>query len=125
MTDVTTGPIRTGDGVDLNVTRWGDGPPVLLMHAWALTGKMWDHQIPALVDAGYSCIIPDRRGHGRSSVASTGYDLDTLAHDIATIVDHLDLENLVLVGHSAGAQEIVRYITTPTATSATQPSLLR
>lgn len=111
MTDVTTGPIRTGDGVDLNVTRWGDGPPVLLMHAWALTGKMWDHQIPALVDAGYSCIIPDRRGHGRSSVASTGYDLDTLAHDIATIVDHLDLENLVLVGHSAGAQEIVRYLT--------------
>jgi len=84
---------------------------VLLMHAWGLNAKMWDHQIPALVEAEYSCIVPDRRGYGRSDIAASGYDLDTLANDIAAIIDHLDLDDLVLVGHSAGAQEVVRYLT--------------
>lgn len=110
-TAATNQPIRTSDGVDLRVTRWGDGPPVLLTHAWALNGRMWDHQIPALVNAGYSCIVADRRGHGRSDLAPSGYDLDALAGDVATIIEQLDLRNVVLVGHSAGAQEIVRYIT--------------
>lgn len=72
---------------------------------------MWDQQVPALVDAGYSCIVPDRRGHGRSDIAASGYDLDTLANDIATITDQLDLDEVVLVGHSAGAQEVVRFLT--------------
>lgn len=103
-------PIRTRDGIGLSVTRWGTGQPVMLTHAWGLDGRMWNQQIPALVAAGYSCIVPDRRGHGRSDVAATGYDLDTLAGDLAAIVEHLDLDDLVLVGHSAGAQEIVRYV---------------
>ncbi|MGA9278408.1 alpha/beta fold hydrolase [Ilumatobacter sp.] len=110
MTDTTTTPVRTDDGVDLHVTRWGHGKPVLLVHAWALSGQMWDHQIPALVDAGHSCIVSDRRGHGRSGLATTGYDLDTLANDLATVIDHFGLDDLALVGHSAGAQEVVRYL---------------
>lgn len=111
MSAATINPVRTSDSVALHVTRWGTGPPVLLMHAWGLNNKMWDHQVPALIEAGYSCIVPDRRGHARSEIAPSGYDLDTLANDIATIIDHLDLDDLVLVGHSAGAQEVVRYLT--------------
>lgn len=103
-------PVRTPDGINLHVARWGAGRPVMLTHAWGLDSRMWNQQIPALVAAGYSCIVPDRRGHGRSDIAATGYDLDTLAGDVATVVEHLDLDDLVLVGHSAGAQEIVRYV---------------
>lgn len=102
--------IRAVDGADLHVSCWGDGPPVLLAHAWAMSGRMWDYQIPALGGAGRSCIVPDRRGHGRSGHIDTGYDLDTLADDLAAVIDSLDLRDLTLVGHSMGAQEILRYL---------------
>ncbi len=84
---------------------------MLLMHAWALSGRMWDYQIPALVEAGDSCVVPDRRGHGRSEPTDSGYDLDTLADDIASVIDTLDGADVTLVGHSMGAHEVVRYIT--------------
>lgn len=106
----TIEPVRANDGAILHVMRWGEGSPVLLTHAWALTGRMWDLQITALVEAGYSCIVPDRRGHGKSDPGPSGFDLDTLADDVASIIDHLDLHDLVLVGHSAGAQEVVRHV---------------
>ena len=103
--------ISTADSTKIHVSVWGDGPPVLFAHAWALNGQMWDYQIPALTATGYRCIVADRRGHGRSDIATHGYDLDTLADDIACVLDTLDLRDVVLVGHSAGAQEIVRTVT--------------
>ena len=103
--------IPTADGIEIHVESWGDGPPVLLSHAWGLDCRMWDYQVPALIDAGYRAVVFDRRGHGRSDVATGGYDLDTLAADVSAVVDALDLRGLTVVGHSAGAQEVLRYIT--------------
>ena len=90
-----TTTIRAADGTNLVVESWGDGPPVVLLHAWGLSARMWDYQVPALVAAGYRCIVPDRRGHGRSDVASGGYDLDTLADDLALVLDELDVRGAV------------------------------
>src|SRR3954452_16119767 len=102
--------IPTSDHTNLFVTEWGDGSPVVLVHAWALNSNMWVQQIPALVDAGYRCIAFDRRGHGRSDAPANGYDLDTLADDLAALVTALDLRGVTLVAHSLGAAEAVRYV---------------
>jgi non-heme chloroperoxidase len=105
--------LTTSDGTDLFYSDWGDpeGRPVVFAHAWALSGDMWNQQIPDLVDAGLRCIVYDRRGHGRSDRPGHGYDFDTLAADLAALVDHLDLTDAILVGHSMGAGEVVRYVT--------------
>lgn len=105
--------LTVSDGCDLFFSDWGDphGRPVVFAHAWALSGDMWHQQIPDLVEAGLRCVVYDRRGHGRSDRPGHGYDLDTLAADLATLVDHLDLTDVVLVGHSMGASEVVRYVT--------------
>ena len=105
--------LRTFDGCDLFYSDWGDphGRPVVFAHAWALSGDMWHQQIPDLVDAGLRCVVYDRRGHGRSDRPGQGYDLDTLAADLAAVVNHLDLTDAILVGHSMGASEVVRSIT--------------
>jgi non-heme chloroperoxidase len=104
---------RASDDCDLFFSDWGDphGRPVVFAHAWALSGDMWHQQIPDLVDAGLRGVVYDRRGHGRSDRPGPGYDLDTLASDLAALVDHLDLTDAILVGHSMGASEVVRYIT--------------
>lgn len=104
--------LTTTDGTQLFVSDWGpaDRPPVVFAHAWGLTGDMWSLQVPDLVDAGFRCVTYDRRGHGRSDRSRGGYDLDTLADDLAAVIDTLDLEQAVLVGHSMGAQEVVRYL---------------
>lgn len=100
------------DQTRLFVSDWGpaSGPTIVFTHAWGLTGDMWSLQIPDLVDGGFRCITFDRRGHGRSDRSRSGYDLDTLADDLAAILDTLDLEHVVLVGHSMGAQEVVHYL---------------
>ena len=100
------------DGTRLHFTDWGepDARPVLLVHGFGASQNMWNNQVPDLVDAGLRCITFDRRGHGRSDVPGRGYDLDTLAADIAAVVGHLDLREAVLVGHSLGAAEAVRYV---------------
>jgi non-heme chloroperoxidase len=105
--------LTISDGTDLFYSDWGDpqGRPVVFAHAWALSGDMWHQQVPDLVDAGLRCIVYDRRGHGRSDRPGHGYDFDTLAADLAGLVDHLDLTNAILVGHSMGAGEVVRYVT--------------
>jgi pimeloyl-ACP methyl ester carboxylesterase len=72
---------------------------------------MWDYQIVHLVDRGCRCIAYDRRGHGRSSQPGNGYDFDTLADDLATMIEELDLTDLTLIGHSMAGGEIVRYLT--------------
>jgi non-heme chloroperoxidase len=100
------------DGTRLHFTDWGepDARPVLLVHGFGASQNMWNNQVPDLVDAGLRCITFDRRGHGRSDVPGRGYDLDTLAADIAAVADHLDLREAVLVGHSLGGAEAVRYV---------------
>lgn len=85
-------------------------PMIFIASAW-LDSRMWEHQVPALAGGGFRCIPYDRRGHGRSDCPWNGYDYDTLSDDLATLIEALDLDNVVLVSHSAGAGEIVRYLT--------------
>jgi len=87
-----------------------DGPAFVFAHAWALNSGMWQYQIPDLLAAGMRCVIFDRRGHGRSDLPGSGYDLDRLADDLAELLEHLDLRDVVLIGHSLGAAEAVRYL---------------
>jgi len=100
------------DGTQLHFTDWGEpgARPVLLVHGFGASQAMWNSQIAGLVDAGLRCVTFDRRGHGRSDVPGRGYDLDTLAGDIAVVTRHLDLAEVVLVGHSLGAAEAIRYL---------------
>src|ERR1700690_1257801 len=103
--------IETTDGVKLAYTDWGSGKPVVFIHAWALPSPMWDYQIGALSEQGLRCIAYDRRGHGRSSKPSSGYDCDTLADDLSALLTQLDLRGVTLVSHSFGSGEVVRYLT--------------
>jgi pimeloyl-ACP methyl ester carboxylesterase len=105
------GFIETADRTRLAFTDWGEGSPVVFVHAWALPSPMWDYQRTALSRRGLRCIAYDRRGHGRSGLARGGYDCDTLADDLATLLSALDLNDVTLVGHSFGCSEIVRYLT--------------
>jgi non-heme chloroperoxidase len=102
--------IRTADGLSLAYEDWGAGPPVVLIHSWALQSAMWRQQIPPLTDAGFRAIAFDRRGHGRSGGNGRGYDIDTLADDLAAVMDQLDLKDATLVGHSMAGCEIARYL---------------
>lgn len=98
------------DGTRLAYTDLGSGPPVLLLHGWSLDASAWEYQVSALVEAGYRCVTPDRRGHGRSEVAGSGYDLDTLVGDVAGLAEHLDLRDVTLVAHSMGTCEAARWL---------------
>ena len=93
--------VQTRDEVSLYWREWGRGAPILFVHSWALQSKMWDYQFTALGDK-MRCVAFDRRGHGRSDCPPTGYDYDTLADDMADVINALDLKNLTLVGHSMG-----------------------
>jgi len=104
------GLIRTTDGVDLFYRDWGSGRPVLFVGGWSLPSDAWCYQMTALCRSGLRTIAFDRRGHGRSSDPGRGYDFDTLADDLAAIIDALDLRDVTLVGHSMGCNEIVRYL---------------
>ncbi len=88
----------------------GTGQPVVLIHGWPLSGRSWEAQVPALVEAGYRVVAYDRRGFGDSSQPWDGYDYDTFADDLAALLDQLGLEDVVLVGFSMGGGEIARYI---------------
>jgi pimeloyl-ACP methyl ester carboxylesterase len=103
--------IQTADGASLFVTEWGSGPPVVFTHAWGLRSDQWDYQVPALAAAGMRCVLYDRRGHGRSDRPAAGYDLDTMADDLAAVIDHFGLRGITLVAHSLGSKEAVRYLT--------------
>jgi len=104
--------VRTQDGTQLFFSDWGHpaSPLVVFAHAWGLSGDMWNAQLPALLEAGLRCVTYDRRGHGRSDRPRNGYDLDSLADDLAVLLSHLDASGAVLVGHSLGAAEVVRYL---------------
>ncbi|SRR6266508_6147730 len=88
----------------------GSGPPVVLIHGYPLDGNSWERQQRALLAAGYRVISYDRRGFGRSSRPTVGYDYDTFAADLAALLEHLALDEVVLVGFSMGTGEVTRYL---------------
>ncbi len=102
--------IKTGDGTDIYVKDWGQGRPVVLMHGWPLNADSWDDQAVALAEAGYRVIAYDRRGFGRSSQPWTGYDYDTLADDLAAVLEATGARDAAIVGFSMGGGEVARYM---------------
>lgn len=101
--------ITTSDGTEIYYTQQGTGRPVLLSHGWPLSSDAWQVELKLLADAGFTAIAHDRRGHGRSSKTYLGNDMDTYARDLAELVEALDLQDLVVIGHSTGGGEVVRY----------------
>jgi non-heme chloroperoxidase len=101
---------ENGTDINLYYEDHGSGQPVVLIHGYPLDGHSWEQQIPALLDAGYRVIAYDRRGFGRSSQPTVGYDYDTFAADLNELVTSLDLTNAVLVGFSMGTGEVARYL---------------
>jgi peroxiredoxin len=95
---------------DLHYQDLGTGQPVVLIHGWPLSHRMWEGQISALTDAGFRCVAYDRRGFGESGKPAGGYDYDTFASDLNDLMTELDLRNAVLVGFSMGGGEVARYI---------------
>lgn len=96
--------------IELYYEDHGTGKPVVLIHGWPLSGRSWEPQVPALVAAGQRVITYDRRGFGSSSQPWQGYEYDTLAADLHTLIEHLDLREATLVGFSMGGGEVVRYL---------------
>ena len=109
MPTITVGRENTAD-IEIYYEDHGAGQPVVLIHGYPLSGRAWDKQVPALLDAGHRVITYDRRGFGQSSQPVTGYDYDTFAADLSSLLDHLDLHDAVLVGHSMGTGEVTRYL---------------
>lgn len=103
--------IETRDGTRLYAKVWGDGPPVVLIHGWPLSGDSWDPISHALAESGFRAIAYDRRGFGRSDQPSGGYDYNTFADDLAAVIDALaDGQPVALVGFSMGGGEVARYL---------------
>jgi non-heme chloroperoxidase len=102
--------ITTEDGTEIYYKDWGDGQVVTFSHGWPLNSDAWDGQMMFLVQNGFRVIAHDRRGHGRSSQASTGNDMNGYADDLAAVIEALDLYDATLVGHSTGGGEVARYI---------------
>lgn len=107
---MTTGFISTKDGVNIFYKDWGSGQPVVFSHGWPLTADIWDDQMMLAANNGFRAIAHDRRGGGRSGQSWDGNDLDTYADDLGTLLDTLDLNDVILVGHSTGGGEVTRYI---------------
>jgi non-heme chloroperoxidase len=100
----------TKDGTEIYYKDWGKGPVVTFSHGWPLSSDAWDGQMLFLVQNGFRVVAHDRRGHGRSSQASLGNDMDGYADDLAAVIEALDLKDATLVGHSTGGGEVARYI---------------
>jgi non-heme chloroperoxidase len=96
--------------IDLYYEDLGTGQPIVLIHGFPLNGHSWEKQVLVLLNAGYRVITYDRRGFGHSSQPSSGYDYDTFAADLNTLMTKLDLQNTVLVGFSMGTGEVTRYL---------------
>jgi non-heme chloroperoxidase len=96
--------------IDLYYEDHGSGRPVVLIHGYPLSGRAWDRQLPVLLEHRYRVITYDRRGFGKSSQPTTGYDYDTFANDLRILLETLDLREVTLVGHSMGTGEVTRYL---------------
>ncbi|MDW0225848.1 MAG: alpha/beta hydrolase [Nitrososphaeraceae archaeon] len=110
ISNFSSSVITTKDGTEIYYKDWGKGPVVTFSHGWPLSADAWDGQMLFLVQNGFRTIAHDRRGHGRSSQASSGNDMDGYADDLAAVIETLDLKDAVLVGHSTGGGEVARYI---------------
>jgi pimeloyl-ACP methyl ester carboxylesterase len=104
--------VGTENGVPIEIyyEDHGSGSPVVLIHGFPLSGRAWERQERALIEGGHRVITYDRRGFGRSSQTTAGYDYDTFAADLAALVERLDLRDFDVAGHSMGGGEIVRYL---------------
>jgi non-heme chloroperoxidase len=111
MGTVTVGQ-ENSTSIELYYEDLGSGPPVVLLHGWPLDSRSWEPQIHALFASGHRVIAYDRRGFGRSSRPTTGYDFDTLAGDLDKLMTEVDLRDATLIGFSLGTGELVRYIGT-------------
>ena len=102
--------VTTKDGVEIFFKDWGSGQPIVFSHGWPLSADDWDAQLMFFLGQGYRVIAHDRRGHGRSSQVADGHDMDHYADDLAAVTSHLDLKNVIHVGHSTGGGEVVHYL---------------
>jgi non-heme chloroperoxidase len=102
--------ITTKDGTQIYFKDWGKGPVVTFSHGWPLNSDAWDGQMLFLAQNGFRAVAHDRRGHGRSSQASSGNDMNGYADDLAAVIEALDLNGATLVGHSTGGGEVARYV---------------
>jgi non-heme chloroperoxidase len=107
---MSSSTITTKDGTEIYYKDWGKGPVVTFSHGWPLSSDAWDGQMLFLAQNGFRVVAHDRRGHGRSSQASSGNDMDGYAADLAAVIEALDLREATLVGHSTGGGEVARYI---------------
>jgi len=107
---MTMSTIKTKDGTEIYYKDWGTGPVITFSHGWPLNSDMWDGQMLFLAQNGFRTVAHDRRGHGRSSQASSGNDMDGYADDLAAVIEALGLKDATLVGHSTGGGEVARYI---------------
>jgi len=103
--------ITTKDGTQIFYKDWGprDAQPIVFHHGWPLSSDDWDTQMMFFLQKGYRVIAHDRRGHGRSSQAPTGHDMDTYVADVTELTDALDLKNAIHIGHSTGGGEAAAY----------------
>ena len=111
MPYVTVGK-ENSTNIELYYEDHGSGKPVVLIHGYPLSGASWEKQIPVLLDGGYRVITYDRRGFGKSSQPTEGYNYDTFANDLRELITQLKLEDFALVGFSMGGGEIARYMGT-------------
>jgi len=109
MPSITVGKENSGN-IDLYYEDHGSGKPVVLIHGYPLSGASWEKQVPVLLDAGHRVITYDRRGFGKSSQPTTGYNCDTFAEDLHKLVTQLELRDFTLVGFSMGCGEVARYL---------------
>ena len=102
--------ITTNDGVEIFFKDWGSGQPIVFSHGWPLSADDWDNQMLFFLSKGYRVIAHDRRGHGRSSQVADNHDMDHYADDLAAVVEHLDLHDIIHIGHSTGGGEVAHYL---------------
>jgi non-heme chloroperoxidase len=123
MSTVTVGQQNNAD-IEIYYEDHGAGQPVVLIHGYPLNGRSWEKQERVLLEAGYRVINYDRRGFGKSSQPTVGYDYDTFAADLNTLLEQLDLEDIVLVGFSMGTGEVTRYLGTYGSARVSKAALL-
>ena len=103
--------VTTTDGTEIFYKDWGgEGSPVLLSHGWPLNSDAWEAAALFLAQHGHRAIVHDRRGHGKSTQTWAGNEMDTYADDLAQLIEHLDLQDVTLVGHSTGGGEVLHYV---------------
>lgn len=117
--------IQTNDNTKLYVKDWdGGGRPVILMHGWPLSADSWDDQAVAIADAGFRAIAYDRRGFGRSEQPWSGYDYDTLADDLASVIKETGATDAAIIGFSMGGGEVARYMSRHNGQNVVQAGLI-